>query len=268
MDGNRTIVADLQNQSMKVYERKVPIHIEATQDVIDLDTNGRRWEGGVNNGKPFGFGVIYDEEGRKEYEGFMMDGMKSCYGIEYYSDIDRVKFEGCYYYNNRFGKGTLYDRNQTVEYSGLWKNDKPYISQFDGQTIDNYTESIEIQDNSFNSLEFFVLHSYIHSLKRIVIGDECFQSVQLFELDGLAELESVVIGLGDIMDILGDDEECVARAHGACRFFNCPKLISIRIGGCTFSNYRSLELKTLSSLQSIDIGYNCFHYASSFSLTG
>ena len=31
-------------------------------------------------------------------------------------------------------------------------------------------------------------------LKRIVIGDNCFGKVRVFELDGLCELESVVIG--------------------------------------------------------------------------
>ena len=31
-------------------------------------------------------------------------------------------------------------------------------------------------------------------LKRIVIGDNCFGKVRVFELDGLGELESVLIG--------------------------------------------------------------------------
>ena len=34
--------------------------------------------------KPFGYGVFYDE-------GFLMDDMKTCYGKEYYSDIDIVR---------------------------------------------------------------------------------------------------------------------------------------------------------------------------------
>ncbi|KAK8791727.1 hypothetical protein WA588_002036, partial [Blastocystis sp. NMH] len=48
---------------------------------------------------------------------------------------------------------------------------------------------------------------------------------------------------------------------------NCPKLISIQIGGISFQDYHSFELNNLPSLQSIDIGSFGFEYAPSFSLT-
>lgn len=40
-----------------------------------------------------------------------MDGIRVCYGKEFYDDIEKVKYEGCYYEGKRFGKGVLYDRN-------------------------------------------------------------------------------------------------------------------------------------------------------------
>ena len=84
----------------------------------------------------------------------------------------------------------------------------------------------------------------------------------MFELDGLSELESVVIGQ---MSFRISDKE---RNDGSYRIVNCPKLKSIRIGYRSFEDYHSFELDNLPSLQSIDIGWKCFYWAPSFSLTG
>ena len=99
-------------------------------------------------------------------------------------------------------------------------------------------------------------------LKQIVIGDNCFGKVRVVELDGLIELESVVIGQKSFM--ISDNE----RSDGSCRIVNCPNLKSLRIGGTSFQEYHSFELNNLPSLQSIDIGEYCFYYAPSFSLIG
>ena len=99
-------------------------------------------------------------------------------------------------------------------------------------------------------------------LKRIVIGDGCFEKVRVFELDGLCELESVVIGQKSFR--IGRSK----RSDGSYRIVNCPKLKSIQIGDYSFQDYHSFELNNLPSLQSIDIDSWCFHYAPSFSLTG
>ena len=95
-------------------------------------------------------------------------------------------------------------------------------------------------------------------LKRILIGDNCFGKVKVFELDGLNELESVVIG----------QQSFRTSGDGSYRIMNCPKLASIQTGGQSFSDYQSFELTNLHSLQSIDIGGNSFNRAPSFSLTG
>ena len=79
-------------------------------------------------------------------------------------------------------------------YDGLWKYDEPHSVKSDGRAIDNHTEVIEIPNESFNEVKSFLLPSFLHSLKRIVIGYECFKIGRLFELDGLRELKSAVIG--------------------------------------------------------------------------
>ena len=100
-------------------------------------------------------------------------------------------------------------------------------------------------------------------LKRIEIGGGCFGKVRVFELDGLCELESVVIGQDSFR--ISDKE----RNDGSYRIVNCPKLKSIQIGYHSFSDYHSFELNNLPSLQSIDMGaWYCFNRAPSFSLTG
>ena len=100
-------------------------------------------------------------------------------------------------------------------------------------------------------------------LKSIVIGDHCFVKVRVFELDGLGELESVVVGRESFS--ISDYNE---RSDGSCQIVNCPKLKSIQIGDGSFRNYQTFELNNLPSLQSIDIGEWCFDNAPSFSLTG
>ena len=107
----------------------------------------------------------------------------------------------------------------------------------------------------------FILRG-LPALKSIVIGDWCFGKVRVFELDGLSELESVIIGKDSFR--ISDKE----RSDGSCRIVNCPKLKSIQIGYAAFNDYHSFELNNLPSLQSIDISTWCFFNALTFSLTG
>ena len=99
-------------------------------------------------------------------------------------------------------------------------------------------------------------------LKQIVIGDNCFGKVRVFDLDGLSELESVVIGKNSFR--FGYNE----RSDGSYRIVNCPKLKSIQIGYQSFYDYHSFELSNLPSLQSIDMDKYSFFWTPSFSLTG
>ena len=119
-----------------------------------------------------------------------------------------------------------------------------------------------VSNGKYNNFNDTLSISGYSKLKQIVIGNDCFGKVRLFELDGLNELESVVIGQRSFR--IGDSE----RSDGTCRIVNCPKLKSIQISYESFSEYHSFELNNLPSLESIDIGESCFHYAPSFLLTG
>ena len=263
------VIVDLDSKEMILYTSDEWTVARHTKDVIDLDVSGRRWEGSVKDGKPFGFGVLYDEEGRKEYEGFMLDGFKAGFGRRFFNVINRLEYDGCFCYDQRFGKGTLYNRNGIIEYSGLWKNDDPYSPQFDDRTVDNHTESINIPNSSFNEVESFILPSFLHSLKHILIGNDCFGKVRLVELNGLNKLESVEIGMESVTITKSVNfRKTGERKDGLFRIVNCPKLNSIQIGDWSFCDYHSFEFKSLPSLQSIQMGVRCFYWAPSFSLTG
>ena len=62
--------------------------------VLDLSDDGERWEGDVLNNKPYGWGVLYNSEGEKVFEGFRIGGVNVCYGTRYYSDIQKMDYEG------------------------------------------------------------------------------------------------------------------------------------------------------------------------------
>ena len=99
-------------------------------------------------------------------------------------------------------------------------------------------------------------------LKSIVIGDNSYGKVREFDLDGLSELESVVIGQKSFR--ISENK----RNDGSYRIVNSPKLKSIQIGERSFNDYHSFELNNLPSLQTIYIGGYCFYWTPSFSLTG
>ena len=263
------IESNVKHREMTLYENgqvKEVIHCE--MGCIDLNADGRRWEGGVKDGKPYGYGVLYNEEGRKEYEGFMMDTCRFCYGIEYYSDIERVRYEGGFYNDKQFGPGTLFDRNGSVESDGLWKDGKLYSSPTSKKIIDNQMERLNYPHGLLKYNYFFSFPFWLHRLKQMVVDSCNFESIRFFEMDGLQSLESIFIDeccfiySGDTAEM-----ENHFRPHGCFRIVNCPKLQTIDIGNYSFSEYYSFEMDNLPSLQTIDLGYNCFYEAAYFSLT-
>ena len=86
---------------------------------------------------------------------------------------------------------------------------------------------------------------------------------------GLGALETIVIGKKSFFNSSSDEEEDDSKkVNGICRIMNCDRLRSIRFDDSAFSYYRSFELKNLPSLQSIEMGFECFFYVPSLSLTG
>ncbi|KAK8825401.1 hypothetical protein WA538_003097 [Blastocystis sp. DL] len=260
--------------------------------MVEYDENGKKvYEGGFNgfdrNGKGYCFNVdgkdmevcLY-ENGQLKRVIQMFNGNemtendangKRVYVGGYAGDV-KIGFV-------RNGKGKEMDGNGNVIYTGDWKNGKRNGEgkEMDasgrvvksGKWVDGEYQEMIVGNNGYNDGSVTELKlSGLARLKRIVIGNECFGKVRVFELDRLSELESVVIGEKSFTYAKTyDDIQNSKRTDGSYRIVNCPKLKSIQIGGYSFSDYNSFELNNLPSLQSIDIGSFGFEYAPSFSLT-
>ena len=104
----------------------------------------------------------------------------------------------------------------------------------------------------------------------IVIGNDCFGSVETFQIDGLNRLKTIKIGNNSFTqskNSYGNDKS------KSFHILNCESLESIRIGDCSFNDYGGeFELKNLPQLQSIQIGTigstSCNFYGSSFVIRG
>ena len=115
--------------------------------------------------------------------------------------------------------------------------------------------------------------SLLYNLESIEIGNDCFESVKTFQIDGLNQLKTLNIGSNSFTqkkNSAGDD------SSKSFHILNCKSLESIQIGKYSFSDYAGVfELKNLPQLQSIQIGavgfteYGswCFCY-SSFVIAG
>ena len=231
----------------------------------------------INNGK-----VAYVGE----YSGDTEHGYKRCgNGKEYKNGGKRPVYVGNWKDGKRDGMGTEY-KGIMPSYWGKWRNDRRkgkcngvvwmwlgIVTVIVLVAVTCYLNAITITFTSCSQFEDYsrnpnekktrMLFKKGCDCKRIVIGNGCFGKVRVFELDGLSELESVVIGRDSFRIDFWE------RNDGSYRIVNCPKLKSIQIGQYSFNDYHSFELNNLPSLQSIDMGnWGCFCYAPSFSLTG
>ena len=92
-------------------------------------------------------------------------------------------------------------------------------------------------------------------LRSITIGNECFESVGTFIINGLDELRSLKIGMNSFTkkkNSWGDDTRSFS-------ILNCDELKSIEIDRYSFSDYGSrygggFELRNLPKLSTIKIG--------------
>ena len=108
-----------------------------------------------------------------------------------------------------------------------------------------------ISSNSCNELKSLNLNEYRY-LKSIEIGNDCFENVDIFKIDGLDELKSLKIGKNSFT------KEKNSYGNDSSRSFhilNCIELKSIEIGSFSFSDYGGgFELFNLPKLSTIKIG--------------
>ena len=110
---------------------------------------------------------------------------------------------------------------------------------------------LTISSNCCNDLNAVDLNRF-KCLRSIEIGDDCFESVQTFKIDGLNQLKTIKIGKNSFTQhkySYGNDQS------KSFHILNCESLESIQIGEWSFSDFAGeFELKNLPQLQSIQIG--------------
>ena len=121
--------------------------------------------------------------------------------------------------------------------------------------------ALTVTDNSCNDNNITVVDlSSFKFLRSVVIGDFCFQYVQIFSIVGLNWLESVSIGEYSFRDGYGSLLE-----GSELKIVNCPQLKSLSIGYRSFGRYNGFELSQLPQLKSVVIDNSadgfCFRYA-------
>ena len=140
------------------------------------------------------------------------------------------------------------------------------LSKNELQAIDKSVTSIIIPNWTCNDIDYTIFDfSRFNLVESIEIGDDCFGSVQTFQIDGLNRLKTIKIGNNSFTqekNSYGNDES------KSFHILNCESLESIEIGQYSFSDFGGeFELKNLPPLQYIIIGtigsksYN-FYYSS------
>ena len=227
--------------------------------VLDLSDDGERWEGDVLNNQPYGWGVLYDSENRRVYEGFRIRGVNVCYGRSYFPDLQKVEYEGEICEGKRWGRGIQYDRTGKTVFDGEWMNDdnqieKRVVLNEEIQFLHNHIEELIVENNSCNGTEWTALDlGFIPSLQLLQVGDDCFANVDEVKLIGLNHLERVVIGKKSFTKEKND----YPRSLNPNRHFHlkdCESLRELKIGGYSFSDYSVCEIENNESLEVIEMG--------------
>lgn len=142
--------------------------------IIDLSDEGDRWEGDVYKGQPCGLGTFWDSNNSMVFEGIRVNGLFECFGTLYYSDLQKVEYNGEWCGGKRNGQGIQYDRNGKVVYEGPWCNDShdktsndvvfTKLDPFD--SLYSTVETIRIKNFTPSSFVSFSFH-YLPSLTKV-----------------------------------------------------------------------------------------------------
>ena len=216
--------------------------------VLNLSDGGERWEGDVDDNEPYGWGVLYDDEGEKRYEGFRIGSENMLYGTLYYSDIQKIEYEGNWCAGKRWGRGILYDRNGRVVYDGEWINGNHLetrgMLKGVNQLLHNCIEELIVPNHCCNEKEWkCVDFSLVSALRVLEVGDDCFNNVIELKLLGMKALERVVIG-----------DSSFAENEGSFCLKKCPLIRELKIGGESFEGYRMCEIEENDRLEVIEMG--------------
>ena len=149
--------------------------------------------------------------------------------------------------------------------------------------LDSSISNLNIPSWSFNdelSMIELNLNRFVN-LESIEVGNDCFGSIETFQIEGLNRLKRLKIGDNSftqvkLNDFDNDWDGSISKCRNESKSFhilNCESLKMIEIGCCSFADFGSeFELRNLDNLESIKIGKIEFislnFYWSSFNIRG
>ena len=149
--------------------------------------------------------------------------------------------------------------------------------------LDSSISNLHIPSWSFNNeLNMIELNlNRFMNLESIEIGNDCFESVQTFQIEGLNRLQRLKIGMNSFTQLKSKDFEndfdgsidnCLNKSK-SFHILNCKSLKVIEIGCFSFCDFGGeFELRNLDNLESIKIGeirYQSMNFIwSSFNIRG
>ena len=146
------------------------------------------------------------------------------------------------------------------------------LNNLSDQVVESVTD-LKFVSECCNDLTSLNLNRFI-KLETIEIGDDCFENVDIFRIDGLNELKSLEIGGNSFNHVKKDDvdmEELVELTNNTSRSFhllNCIELESIEIESHSFCDYGGgfelVNLPKLSTIKMDSLNFMC----SSFVIKG
>ena len=156
----------------------------------------------------------------------------------------------------------------------------PKVYYFDFiQSIDSSITSIIIPNWTCNDIDYTIFDfSRFTRVESIEIGNDCFEFVKTFQIDGLNRLKTIKIGNNSFYEqdedlripiLIEEEWQEEIEISKSFHILNCESLESIQIGEYSFSDYAGkFELRNLPQLQSIQIGTigsnSCNFYSHSF----
>ena len=179
---------------------------------IQLEKSGHRWEGGALHGKPFGYGCLYGNQQIKVYEGFMYEGRRVCYGIEFNEDEKEnyPVYCGTLLNGRRFSRGCTYSANGSLVHAGEFVDgqpttssglDKHYHFVEEPLSLSMKTFVLKIGKNTRNQVsQLLRISPLFTNLKVIDIGLYNLNRVKTCYIEHLENLEEITFGRGCFAD--------------------------------------------------------------------
>ena len=146
------------------------------------------------------------------------------------------------------------ERKKREEMNAMEKKSVIVRTIRDWNTANCDTRVIVIASNCCNEGALYMIDlSQFMYLRELKVGDDCFGNVNEVRIMGLRQLERVVIGQ-NCFTKCKNDRPASMNAKGHFYLKDCEKLMELKMGRYSFSDYSVCEIERVSSLEVIEMG--------------